>query len=251
MPGLVTDALKLVGAPFVALAWRLPPLRKTRRAINLHQETWSAHNERVAAAQSDAPLWIILGDSAAQAVGGDAYDGGYVGGVRRLLEARDGTPWRMYNLAVSGAKTSDVVAEQIPKLREAIGVFGEPALVTAIAVGNDATFSSVDEWIGHTQEMLPLLPRGTIVASSAGGWSAQRTEKFNGVLLPGADVHGLRVARFDLHIRPPFRGLSYDGFHPNERGYQQWTNAIAAALGFDIEPPATSNATNESGEETD
>lgn len=151
-------------------------------------------------------MWIVLGDSAAQAVGGESYDGGYIGGVRQLLEHRDNEPWRLFNVSVSGAKAADVVAEQIPKLRQAIDVFGEPALITAIVVGNDATFSPLDQWIADTEEMLPLLPRGTVVASTAGGWSSGRTTKFNEMLIPSAEAHGLRVAPFDQHIGPPFRG---------------------------------------------
>ena len=43
------------------------------------------------------PLWVALGDSAAQGVGADSYDQGHVGQLRRLLEARDGIPSRVIN----------------------------------------------------------------------------------------------------------------------------------------------------------
>jgi len=29
---------------------------------------------------------------------------------------------------------------------------------------------------------------------------------------------------------PPYRGLYFDGFHPNDRGYLQWVEALAEAL---------------------
>ena len=46
-------------------------------------------------------LWLVLGDSAAQAVGAGSRATGYVGLVLERLRA-DGTPWRVVNLPRSG-----------------------------------------------------------------------------------------------------------------------------------------------------
>src|SRR5919197_882744 len=68
------------------------------------------------AAAAAARGWVVLGDSTAQAIGADRPDAGYVGQVRRALEARDGRPWRVVNLSCSGAMARDLLTEQLPAL---------------------------------------------------------------------------------------------------------------------------------------
>ena len=61
--------------------------------------------------------------------------------------------------------------------------------------------------------------------------------------MPGARVRrglgdlSLNRARAGPHPRPqgpgpPYRGLYADGFHPNDRGYLQWADALSEALGL-------------------
>ena len=44
--------------------------------------------------------------------------------------------------------------------------------------------------------------------------------------------HGLRVADLRAHTGPPYRGRYADGFHPDDRGYAQWADALSEALGL-------------------
>jgi len=69
--------------------------RKSFAHVDAYAAQWSASNEQ--ALTSEGPLWVVLGDSAAQGVGACAYDRGWVGIVRDRLIARDGQPWRVLN----------------------------------------------------------------------------------------------------------------------------------------------------------
>src|SRR5262249_58417650 len=76
-------------------------------------EYWTQRNERALA--DSGPLWVALGDSAAQGIGADHPADGYVGQARAQLTERTGQPWRVVNLSRSGATIPDVLAEQLPR----------------------------------------------------------------------------------------------------------------------------------------
>jgi lysophospholipase L1-like esterase len=38
------------------------------------------------------------------------------------------------------------------------------------------------------------------------------------------------VADVWAHTGPPYRGLYFDGLHPNDRGYLQWADAVEEAV---------------------
>ena len=84
-----------------------PPLRRSLDQVPRHAAAWQAANDL--ARSGDGPLWVVLGDSTAQAIGvARGIEHGYVARVRRLLEQRDGHPWRVANLSRSGAVVADV-----------------------------------------------------------------------------------------------------------------------------------------------
>lgn len=222
--------------PFKALALRLPPLRATVRVVEDHRRAWEAHNARELVRGGDEPLWVVLGDSAAQAVGASAWDRGYVGATRTMLEARDGQPWRVVNLSVSGAKTADVLESQIPRWRELSERLGVPAFVSAIIGGNDATTTPLDAWTGQMAGVIDGLPAGAMIATIPRGWREKRVSRYNAWLIATAAETDLLLVRLDRHTGPPYRGLYFDGFHPNDRGYEQWNAAIAEALGLRWHP---------------
>ena len=103
---------------------------RSYRQVEQYAAEWQAHNAE--ALRQDGPLWLVLGDSAAQAVGASSRATGYVGVVLERLRA-DGTPWRVVNLSRSGARTRDVVDTQLPAATD-LGIY----LVTAVVGGNDA-----------------------------------------------------------------------------------------------------------------
>ena len=221
-----------------ALVALLPPARRSARQVVAHAAAWTAHDREVLDARGEGPVWVVLGDSTAQGVGADAYDGGYVGGVLRLLEARDGVAWRVVNHSVSGARTADVVADQLPALRSTQERLGRADLVTAVVGGNDATHTGADRWRADTEELLAALPAGAVVATVARGWKEGKVRPHDAWLREAAPAAGLRVADLAAHTGPPYRGRYADGFHPNERGYEQWTVALAQALELPAPAPA-------------
>ena len=199
--------------------------RRSFDHVDRYAAAWSGHNERALSAQG--PLWVVLGDSAAQGVGASAHDRGYVGVVLERLRAADGRPWRVVNLSVSGARTRDVVDRQWPAAQEL------PAeLLTALVGGNDALRSQEPAWRRDVADLCAALPAGAVVSTTARGVFERKTRRVNALVRSCAAEHGLRVADLWAHTGPPYRGLNFDGFHPNDRGYLQWADALSEALGL-------------------
>jgi lysophospholipase L1-like esterase len=201
--------------------------RRTLAQVDDYAAAWQAHNERALAA--GGPLWVVLGDSAAQGVGASSHLSGYVGVVRSRLEQRDGRPWRVVNLSRSGARTREVVDVQWPLAQ------GLPAsLVTAVVGGNDALHTKEPAWRRDAVDLCAALPPGAVVATVARGVFERKTARVNAVLRAEAAARGLRVADLWAHTGPPYRGLYFDGFHPNDAGYLQWADALWEALEGDL-----------------
>ena len=201
----------------------LPVVRRSVAQVETYRADWERAN--AIAGSGEGPLWLVLGDSAAQGVGASAYDRGYVGVVLQRLRASTGQPWRVVNLSRSGARTREVVDVQWPA--------GRPLgadLVTAVVGGNDALRSREAQWTVDAVDLCATLPAGSVVATVARGVLERKTRRVNDVLRREAAAHGLRVADLWAHTGPPYQGLYADGFHPNDRGYLQWADALWAAL---------------------
>ncbi len=141
---------------------RLPPFRRTQVQVRQYAAAWSAGNET--ACSGTGPLWVVLGDSAAQGVGASSHLSGYVGLVLTRLRAADGRPWRVVNLSRSGARTREVVDVQWPA---AAGLDAD--LVTAVVGGNDALRTREPEWRQAAEDLCAALPPGAVVATCPRG----------------------------------------------------------------------------------
>lgn len=196
--------------------------RRSFDQVEQYAAAWEAHNQssRVGA----GPLWVVLGDSAAQGVGASDHLSGWVGGVLERLRA-GGEPWRVVNLSRSGARTREVVDVQWPAAREL-----PCQLLTAVVGGNDALHTREPVWRRDAAELCAALPRGAVVSTVARGVFERKTRRVNAVIRAEAAERGLRVADLWEHTGPPYRGLYFDGFHPNDAGYRQWTEAVWSAL---------------------
>ena len=199
--------------------------RRSFEHVDAYAAAWAAANEQARAV--DGPLWVVLGDSAAQGVGASSHLSGYVGLVLDRLVAADGRPWRVLNLSRSGARTREVVDVQWPAAAE-LGA----DLVTAVVGGNDALRTREPEWRRAVQDLCAALPARAVVSTTARGVFERKTARVNAVLRALAAEHGLRVADLWAHTGPPYRGLYFDGFHPNDKGYLQWADALSEALGL-------------------
>ena len=98
-------------------------------------------------AAADGPLWVVLGDSAAQGVGASAHDRGWVGARARARSARQ---WRLVNLSRSGARTREVVDVQWPRGARRC----TPDLVTAVVGGNDALRTPLEQWLRDAGDLV-------------------------------------------------------------------------------------------------
>jgi len=193
--------------------------RKSFEQVETFAEDWRKANE--AALAGTGPLWVVLGDSAAQGVGASSYDNGWVGIVHRRL----GTHWRVVNLSRSGARTRAVVDEQWPRAR---GLRAQ--LVTAVVGGNDAMHTRERGWLRDVDDLVAVLPTGAVVATTARGIFERKTRRVNEHLRAAAQQKGLLVADVWSHTGPPYKGLYADGLHPNDAGYVQWADAVWSAL---------------------
>jgi lysophospholipase L1-like esterase len=211
--------------------------RRSFAQVESYALEWERAN--AAALTADGPLWVVLGDSAAQAVGASAHDLGWVGLVHEQL----GPAWRVVNLSRSGARTREVVDVQWPRGRELA-----PDLVTAVVGGNDAVHTSLSAWLRDAGDLLVALPPGAVVSTVARGVRERKTRQVNAVIRQRAAQRGLRVADLWGRTGPPYKGLYADGFHPNDAGYRQWADAVTEALSLPVihadievedEPPST------------
>jgi lysophospholipase L1-like esterase len=206
-------------------AWRAG-VAGSRAQVESYRSDWAHAN--ALAHTAAGPLWVVLGDSAAQGVGASSYDRGYVGQLRERLEARDGLPWQVLNLSRSGARAADVVSEQLRELR---ALSAPPDLVTCAVGGNDMLHTRMPALLASLHVLVSSLPRGAVLATIPQGlapWRARRANAEIRRLAPGA---GLVVADIWATTGPPWRGkFAPDEFHPNDLGYADWARAFATAL---------------------
>lgn len=178
-------------------------------------------------------LYVALGDSAAQGVGADTPQEGYVGILADDLARRSGRSVRVLNLSVTGARVADVLARQLPQLA---GL--HPDLVTLDIGANDAGRTPVADFRRRFDAVCAQLPAGALVAD---------VPRFGGLYaLPrqGDAVTFSRVTREVLASHPAlkavaiehatrhlgFFGYAGDTFHPSSEGYRKWAAAFQAAV---------------------
>jgi lysophospholipase L1-like esterase len=208
----------------VALGWVLPGVREVRGQAGPYGAAWRRANIR--ALMSSGPLWVVLGDSLSQGLGASAYDRGWVGQLRDRL-ARDGHPFRIVNLSVSGARIHEVLRDQVPAL-EALTT--TPALVTLLVGSNDLFRGGDRTALAETYAaLLRRLPARSVVATLP---TPTRTARLlNDTTETVARQHDFVVADTRDQRTTSWRDkLSADHFHPNERGYASIADVFEDAV---------------------
>jgi lysophospholipase L1-like esterase len=204
-----------------------PGVAATLGITDEYRRYWEESNER--ARHADGPLWVALGDSTAQGIGASAPDRGYVGLLLRRLRESQGRLWRVVNLSVTGARITDVVREQLPRVNEV----GPPELVTCAIGANDVIRFGFRRVAESLRVLIYELPRGTVLATVPQGLLPRRTRELNAIIREEAPEAGLRIADAWAHTGPPWQGkYAADDFHPNDSGYAGWCAAFADALGM-------------------
>lgn len=238
-PAVLASARTAAEIVALRVAGLVHPVRKLRAALEHSREqatayrvSWAEAND--VARSATGRLWVVLGDSAAQGVGAVSHDRGYVGQLLRALETRDGGgTWRVLNLSVSGARTADVVRDQLPQLDS---LDAAPDLVTCAIGGNDLLRTPLPQFVRSFRELLARLPPGAVVATLPRGLAERRAQHVNAVLRGEAPARGLVLADLWATTGPPYRGkVAGDLFHPNEHGYADWARAFATALAVPLD----------------
>ncbi len=179
-------------------------------------------------------LYVAIGDSAAQGIGGSRPDRSYVGLLARDIRLQSGRSVRVVNLSQSGGRLREALATQVPALRTL-----DPDIVTVSVGANDiATFDRV-RFERELRRLYEALPASSIVAELPSfyfGAFERRVRIANDIVRRVARAYGFPVAR--LHrvtvgrtaARTAFRDVAGDFFHPNDRGYVVWASAFAPLM---------------------
>lgn len=221
----------------------VPPFRRTLDEIRVHAAEWTQRaTELLAGAPEGDPLWVVLGDSTAQAVGLVRVQDGYVERVRVLLESRDGRPWRVLNLSRSGAVLADVLAVQLPRLADVQAQGWQPALVSVVVGANDLRRTPAEQLFAEVPRLIAAVPAGAVVATLPKGIKPAKAVPANALIRRLAAERGLPVVDLWAATGPPWRGKYADGLHPNAAGVTDWVAAFAAALDLppEVDPPQVS-----------
>lgn len=183
-------------------------------------------------------LYVALGDSTGVGVGARS-GGGYPDRLLRLLRLPG---LRLANLCESGATTSDLIAEQLPRALQM-----RPRLIT-IGIGiNDVGLQLPDDAFAVNLEQIvtPLLSLAApmVIANIPDlalspavarlvprSLYEKRIEIFNAHIEATAARHRLTLVDLYAGSREllPDRGelWSEDGFHPSAEGYQEWARLM-------------------------
>ena len=223
-PGLL--ALFVVSV-IIASAWT-GLLLVEQAGVGRAKSYWSA-----AHGNTGGLLYVALGDSAAQGVGASPPERGYVGLLATDLRTRCGCPVQVVNLSVSGARVTDVLHQQVPRLKAL-----RPDIVTVDVGGNDvATYDPV-AFSTRIDQLTAALPTGTYIADVPyfmHGRYERQAQQAAEILTRSAQARGLVTV--PLHAALRARGWSAmvtdfapDFFHPNDRGHRVWARAFWASM---------------------
>jgi len=211
-----------------ALGWWGVSLWQLRRSVERNRSYWS-----VPRGGTGGILYVALGDSTAQGIGGRGPEHGYVGMIAGRLRTATGRPVQVVNLSRSGARVRDVVVEQLPRLAAL-----RPDLVTVAVGANDMTDYDASRFGADVDALLDGLPAQTVVgdvpwfmhggtgrtSADAAADVARRAQERR---LPVATLHDAMSQRGWTSMLTDF---APDWFHPNERGYRVWAGAFWDAI---------------------
>ncbi len=201
-------------AAFVeALGRVVPGVRLVQDQVAPYAQAW--HRANLVAVTRPGPRWVVLGDSMSQGIGASSFDAGWVNQVQERL-AREGRHYQVVNLAASGARVADVLAQQLPAWRS---LPGDTDLVTVLIGSNDLVRRQHRDSLAlNFAELLAALPPGAVVANLPNPRQAAVT--VNRLIDQARTERGIIVADTTVRRRESWKGrLAEDHFHPNELGY--------------------------------
>ena len=203
-------------------------VRDVFRSVGTHREYWQDR-----AGQPGEQLYIALGDSTAQAVGAIRPQDGYVGRLAADLANETSRTVRVVNLAVSGARVSDLVRDQLPLLAELLAEQPEPALVTVTIGANDTGRTDRAIFEEDMRTVLDALPAGSKVADvpyfrgPRGRDAADFSDVIRELVAERPQLVQVDLWAVTGGMRP--REYAADLFHPSAIGYDRYYNAFRNA----------------------
>ncbi len=204
-------------------SWLWPGLRKVQNQIGPYAEAWMAANAHEL--RANGPLWVVLGDSMAQGVGASAYDKGWVGQLRAMLQA-EGKEYRVVNLSISGARIDDVLETELPAMWR-LGL--RPDLLTVLIGANNMSRSFRRRLVPDLAGLLSKLPAGTVIGDITGDFS--ESVRARELLAAEAAKRQFKIADVRYAFRPPSRPkTSEDLYHPNDAGYAEIARVFHDAI---------------------
>ncbi len=217
-----------------------------------HQATTeTTEREAEASSPEDADIWnyVALGDSLAEGVGARR---GYVDMYADHLREETGARVELDNLGVSGQTSSQLLhaVRNDPSMRRAlrgaevvtynIGIndLGQAwgfydAETCGGAQGERCLHAAVgdldDNWKDITVEILSLTKEETVIRTAGLGYTPRAgkvaepyLKRVNRNIATSSDENGIPYAELSLGEK----GLSSDGLHPNESGYEKIATAL-------------------------
>ncbi len=204
----------------MALA-ELTALVMLKRSVSRYAKYWHSVSDE------GQFTYVVLGDSAAQAVGASSPEKGYVYLIARRVEQKTGKKVRIVNLSVSGAKVRDVLEKQIPELKNY-----KADLVTVEVGANDVVSGDTNSFGKTYDELTKALPKGSFVADIAyfGGRVRKNGQalSLNKYIHESVQKNDLKLVNLqqETHDRQSLRNYGADLFHPSNHGYEAWADAF-------------------------
>jgi len=197
-----------------------------------HRTYWEQRAEE--AVPQNALWYVALGDSAAQSIGASKPEKGYVGLITNALEQK--RPVHVVNLSVTGATTSSLISEQLPKFQQ-LHLPADAVITLEVGSNNLSTFDSAD-FRKDIETILSSLPQQTIVADIPYFGGGLRRNLQPAALQASEIIRELTIKHEFLLVelqkstraKDSWRIYSGDFFHPSDYGYQVWHEAFKAAL---------------------
>ena len=195
---------------------------------------------------------VMLGDSTVAGLGAPTAEESLAVQTAQRVADELGRTVEVRGLGVSGARTVDVLRDQIPQIADAD--------VVVIVIGSNDVTHATPPWRfdDQTRAMLaaarsqadapvvlggiPLFGSATALAQPLRGVVGLYARPLRGIQAAvSADVEGVTFVNIARLASPRFRGvpeaMAADGFHPAPVGYGFWADALAPAVA-DVAPGA-------------
>jgi len=174
---------------------------------------------------------VVVGDSAAQGLGASRPDYSFVGLLTTRIEQETGQTVRIINLSRSGATVRDALERQAPYL----AAYDADLIVLEIGANDMKQYdgSTAEVFAKNYEQLLQILPPDKSIAVDLpvfGGRKnlTRRSDNANQVIRKLATTYNVPVAPLYETLKQHQSPWIYasDLFHPNNRGYRLWYDAI-------------------------